>query len=207
MSYGRLNIWLRDLDCTPRNFWKVDLVVKTCGGDYLVDFNPDVVAKLRRDFPPPRFSVKKTSMYGETTIQIKQPQCRLVIKHVELELPPGCYIVRAWVCWENMWSDRVMAIVDCGQTVCVNLLVPPRRHCFADVLNPMAVAALEMKLPPAKVNAAVEMLMKAGGVKKEAFVKDVGNLAKELKVSKIKEEVKYAEAFDSLASQVRTMRM
>jgi len=47
MSYGKLNIWLRDLNCCPKNVWKVELVVKTCGGEYLVDFNPDVIDKLK----------------------------------------------------------------------------------------------------------------------------------------------------------------
>ena len=51
MSYGRLNIWIRELDCSPKNVWKVDLVVKTCSGDYLVDFNPDIIEKLKRMFP------------------------------------------------------------------------------------------------------------------------------------------------------------
>lgn len=213
MSYGRLNIWLRNLDCTPRNVWKVELMIKTCGGAYLVDFNPDVLEKLKQAFPPPEFEVKldtaedKVLGVDETTIYIKQTNYISKVKHVELELPPGCYIVRAWVCGGNMWSDRAMVIVDCGETACVNLIIPIAEDCIKEVIPPLAVVAQELKLPPAKMNAAFEILMKAGGLEKEAFVKAMTGLARELKESKGKEELKYAKAFDFLAEQVKSIRM
>lgn len=71
MSYGKLNIWLRDLNCCPKNVWKVDLVVKTCGGEYLVDFNPDVIDKLKEAYPD--YNVQRGTMNHETTIRITQP--------------------------------------------------------------------------------------------------------------------------------------
>jgi hypothetical protein len=213
VSYGRLNIWLREVDCTPRNVWKVELMIKTCGGAYLVDFNPDVMEKLKQAFPPPEFDVyldsAKDKVLGvdETTIAIKQMDYVPKMKHVELELPPGCYIVRAWVCGWNMWSDRAMVIVDCGETACVNLIIPRAKDCIKDVIPPLAVVAQELKLPPAKMNAAFEILMKAGGLEKGAFVKAMAGLAREFKGTKDKEELKYAKAFDFLARQVRTIRM
>lgn len=207
MSYGRLNIWLRNLDCSPKNVWYVELVVKTCGGAYLVDFNPDVIDKLKHAFPAPKYTVERSRKDSETTIKIRPTGNSPFIKHVEVELPPGCYIVRAYVCSDNLWSDREMAIVDCGETACVNLIIPPKENCIADVIAPIAVAALEMKLPPAKVNATVEMLMRAGGVKKDAFVKELTGLVRELKASRAEDAPKYVRAFDYLAKQVKKTRM
>lgn len=207
MSYGRLNIWLRELDCTPKNVWKVELVVKTCGGAYLVDFNPDVIEKLKHAFPAAQYTVDRGTRDGETTIVIRRNIYASVIKHLEVELPPGCYIVRAWVCSSNLWSDRAMVIVDCGETACVNLVIPPKESCIANVIAPIAIAAQELKLPLAKVNVAVEMLMRAGGVQKDAFARELTGLVRELRASKAEDAPKYAEAFDFLAKQVKGIRM
>ena len=43
-SYGKLNIWIRYSDCgLVTDCWMTDLVIKTCGGDYLVDMDPTVI--------------------------------------------------------------------------------------------------------------------------------------------------------------------
>jgi hypothetical protein len=40
MSYGKLNIWIRNLDCSlVRTCWRTDLVIRTYDGDYLVAKN------------------------------------------------------------------------------------------------------------------------------------------------------------------------
>lgn len=207
MSYGRLNIWLREMDCTPKNVWKVELVVKTCGGAYLVDFNPNVVEKLKQEFPSPHYSLVVSSRDEEKTIVITRGGNAPLMKHLEVELPPGCYLVRAWVCSNNLWSDWAMVIVDCGQIACVNLIIPPKEGCIAGAIAPVALAALELKLPPARVNPAIEVLMKAGKVKKDAFVKDLRSTMSELKGAKDKDARKYAEAFAFLADQVKGIRM
>jgi len=201
MSYGRLNIWLRDLNCSPKNVWKVELVVKTCGGEYLVDFNPDVINKLKQAYPD--YKVQRGTRNDEPTIFIMQPQYELVIKHIQVEVPPGCYIVRAWVCWGNLWTDRAMAIVSCGQEACVNLIVPPKVNCIVDVIIPLGIAAHDMRLDPDKVRIATEVLMTTGQIQKEALRKELTDLTRELKESKAKDASKYVEAIEALVKGIR----
>jgi hypothetical protein len=44
--------------------------------------------------------------------------------HAEVEMPPGCYIVRAGMRGGNIYSDRVIAIVGCEEHACLNLILP-----------------------------------------------------------------------------------
>jgi len=47
MGLSHLNIWLRDINCTPlKTCWRTDLVIKTCGNQYLVDFYPEILTQL-----------------------------------------------------------------------------------------------------------------------------------------------------------------
>jgi hypothetical protein len=188
MSYGKLNIWLRDLNCCPKNFWKVDLVVKTCTGKYLVDFNPDVIDRLAKAYPG--YEVEKSTMDGETTIRLRYPR----IKHIEVAVPPGCYIVRAWVCSDNLWSDRVMGIVGCGEDVCVNLIVPPREGCIRGVIVPVLKAVYDMKLDPVEFRPVIDGLLKTGQIERETFVGDLRALTEELEQLDVEEAQEYAAA-------------
>lgn len=207
MSYGKLNIWLRDLNCCPKNVWKVELVVKTCGGEYLVDFNPDVIDKLKEAYPD--YNVQRGTRNHETTIRITQPPPHdsQVIKHIEVEVPPGCYIVRAWVCWGNLWTDRAMVIVGCGQEACVNLIVPRKVNCIPDVILPVGIAAHDMRLDPERVRIATEVLMTTGRVQKEVLRKELTDLTRELKESKAKDALKYVEALEFIAQIVKGIRI
>ena len=205
MSYARLNIWLRDLNCSPKNVWKVELVVKTCGGEYLVDFNPDVIDKLRETYPD--YKVQRDARDGETTIRITQSNYIPGIKHIELEIPPGCYIVRAWVCWGNLWTDRAMVIVGCGSEACVNLIVPQKQNCIRDVLIPVALAAHELRLPVDRVRLAAEVLMATGEIQRDFVRKELTDLTKELKESKAKDAPKYVEALEFASKVVKGIRL
>jgi hypothetical protein len=205
MSYAKLNIWLRDLNCCPKNFWLVDLVVKTCGGDYLVDFNPDVIEKLKEAYPG--YNVGRATRGNETVIRIMEQQRNEVIKHIEVEVPPGCYIVRVWVCYQNLWSDRVMVIVGCGKEACVNLLVPPKDNCIRDVIIPFGKAAHDMRLQPDKVRIATEMLMTTGLIQRETVLREVTDLNRELKESKVNEALKYVQALEFIEKVVKGIRI
>jgi hypothetical protein len=44
--------------------------------------------------------------------------------HAEVELPPGCYIVRAGMRGGNIYSDRAIVIVRCEESACINLILP-----------------------------------------------------------------------------------
>ncbi len=62
---------------------------------------------------------------------------RTTCGHVEIEVPPGCYVVRAadamWVgpggIHGNHWTDHGVVRVDCDQTACVTLFAPSAHHC------------------------------------------------------------------------------
>jgi len=204
MSYGKLNIWIRDLNCCPKNVWKVELVVKTCGGEYLVDFNPDVIDKLKEAYPG--YGVERGTRNGscpETTIKITDKN----IKHIEVEVPPGCYIVRAWICSGNLWTDRVMVIVGCGEDACVNLIVPPKENCIKDVVIPVGIVARDMHLQPDKVRIATEVLITTGRIQREALLKELTDLTRELKESKAEDAAKYVKAFEFIAKLVKGIRI
>jgi hypothetical protein len=57
--------------------------------------------------------------------------------HLEIEVPPGCYVLRAaeamW--WDtngvrgNYWTDHAVVQVSCGQEVCVTLVAPSTHNC------------------------------------------------------------------------------
>lgn len=205
MSYGKLNIWLRGLDCCPRNFWKVELVVKTCGGDYLVDFNPDVIDKLAEALPS--CTVQRGTRGTEPTIRVSGPVASTRIKHLEVDVPPGCYLVRAWVCFANLWTDRAMAIVGCGGEACVNLIVPQAENCIRDVLVPVAILARDLKLPPGKVRTAIAVLMKTGRIHKEPLLREATDLAKELRESDAKDVPRYVEGLEFMAELVKGTEM
>jgi hypothetical protein len=204
MSYARLNIWLRDLNCCPKNVWKVELVVKTCCGEYLVDFNPDVIDKLKEAYPS--YDVRRGARDNETIIRIAQPEYKEVIKHIEVDVPPGCYIVRAWVCWGNLWSDRAMVIVGCGQEGCVNLIVPRAENCIRGVILPVGIVARDLRLQPDKVRTALDVLMTAGQVQREELLKELTDLTNELKESEARDARKYVEAFEFTAKLVKGIR-
>jgi len=201
MSYARLNIWLRDLDCGPKNVWKVELVVKTCGGLYLPDFNPDVIDKLRVSYP--NYDIERGNRDNETTIRIEKekPHDPPVIKHIEVDVPPGCYIVRAWVCWGNLWTDRAMVIVGCGQEACVNLIVPPKERCIRNGIFPVGIAAWEKqnKYPQIinndNMRNAFGVLMTTIEIKKDELKSEVTDLIKELEESDAEDAPQYVEAF------------
>ena len=196
MSYGKLNIWLRNMDCSPRNVWKVELVVKTCGGDYLVDFNPDIIEKMQNAYPD--LKISRGSRDGESTIYVLSPDYASVIKHLEVAVPPGCYIVRAWVCYGNLWTDRAMAIVNCGDDACVNLIVPKADNCIRNVLIPAAVEAFDMNLMDDEVRPAVKVLLTTGRMRTETLRVEVSALIRDLRAADVPEAEKYISALQYL---------
>ena len=184
MSYGKLNIWLRDPCCVPKNVWKMELVIKTCEGANILDFNPDVLMQLRKKYCG--YMIKKGMRAGEKVISVIQPDFEEAIKHLEVDVPPGSYVVRAWVCYGNLWTERVMVIVNCGDDACVNLIVPKAEHCIRMVLIPYAIEARKKAIPydPAFL-ASLELLAQAGGFTLTEIADEVDRLIKELECADV----------------------
>jgi hypothetical protein len=63
--------------------------------------------------------------------------------HVEIELPPGCYVVRAsmhtWflngVFYGNWATDRAVVCACCGEDVCVTLYAPTAIACWVPMFE------------------------------------------------------------------------
>ncbi|MFZ2071258.1 MAG: hypothetical protein WAV32_06655, partial [Halobacteriota archaeon] len=129
MGYGKLNIWIRYWDCSLiKACWRTDLVIKTCNDDYLVDMDPTVIEKLRQRYPDYK-DVKVQDYKGHRRIML-QPGGGEKFNHIEVDVPPGCYVVWTRVCYgKNEETNKVMVIVDCGEEVCVNLLLDDVETC------------------------------------------------------------------------------
>jgi hypothetical protein len=50
--------------------------------------------------------------------------------HGQFAVPPGCYLVRAAAPCQNVVTDWAWVNVQCGATVCVDLVPPTVRHCI-----------------------------------------------------------------------------
>jgi hypothetical protein len=66
--------------------------------------------------------------------------------HVRVEVPPGCYKVKGHVCEHrldlNEATDTAIAIVQCGQEQCVDLICPTIKTCVTNGIHPIVRAAL-----------------------------------------------------------------
>ena len=168
MGYGKLNIWIRDEDCSLRNAWMADLEIKTCLGENLIDILPSpdlekIITRLKEMYPDS--TVSHGPAYGTKTIKIRAPGTQRIINHMQVEVPPGCYGVRVHVCGGgNEWSDRTMIVVCCGDESCVNLVIKEAETCFKEAIIPLVRVAEEIRLPIQQVKVAVDILGKAGKV-------------------------------------------
>jgi hypothetical protein len=128
MGFAKLNVWVRNEqgivweNKTQEPFW--DWVKVWNAGEY---------------DPYSREILTKTLPIGPA--------------HIEIEVPPGSYIVQGHYCnWAeyqpgetnpnrtNEVSGPVFITANCGQEICVNLIVPRLRTCAAGIINPLVLA-------------------------------------------------------------------
>lgn len=73
--------------------------------------------------------------------------------HAEAEIPPGCYIVVAgmYTSGRNIYTDKTMVIVRCGDEACVNLILPEYEESktAGPQLARLAIRGCPMRLIPA----------------------------------------------------------
>lgn len=83
--------------------------------------------------------------------------------HAEVDVPPGCYIVRAVFCCDggNYDTDRAMVIVGCDDDACVNLIAPEFRQCAESILLPFVEAAIEYGISKKEIMMSGGILVKA----------------------------------------------
>lgn len=164
MGYGILNIWLRDEDCSLLKAWNVKLYVRTCSGESLFSMltKPELES-IREDLK---------EMYPDCTVSV-DTSCVMIgaawqntiINHIHLAVPPGCYVINADICHEkNEETDKMMVVVNCGEEVCMNLILKDVESCIHGVLVPFVRVAVENHLPIPDIQVAVDMLRTVGKV-------------------------------------------
>jgi hypothetical protein len=105
--------------------------------------------------------------------------------HVELEVPPGCYVVKGHVCGEadhiNEATHWAIAIVGCGQEACVNLILPGVGTCVAQALHPIVQELVLQRVPDVEIARTSQLLMRAGRVSSEVMVAELQSRLKMLR--------------------------
>jgi hypothetical protein len=92
--------------------------------------------------------------------------------NVELEVPPGCYILQACVRFAEStgdctFTDKMMVVVGCNQDLCINLIVPQIRTLSLRYVIPFIREAKMKKIPDREIVAAAQTIMVVGGITKE----------------------------------------
>jgi hypothetical protein len=100
--------------------------------------------------------------------------------NVELEVPPGCYLVSGCSQLGDSMddcflTDKVMVIVGCNQELCVNLIVPElKTRALRDVL-PFIRKARLIGISERDITTTTQTIMKVGGISKEEMVDVIEN--------------------------------
>lgn len=120
--------------------------------------------------------------------------------HAEVEMPPGCYIIVAGMQGRgNIYSDKTVAIVKCGDEACVNLILPDYKEsgtkgnphpqiapknllsvggCAVRLIPALGVHAIRKNIDPEE---AFNVLIETAEIDRRQLVAALENDAKELK--------------------------
>jgi len=184
MSYGKLNIWIRYSDCRLiTDCWRTDLVIKTCGGEPLVDMDPTIIEQLRVRYEDYK-DVKIHNYKKERRIWLSPEGHRggKPVYHIEVDVPPGCYVVWTRVCYTgNEETNKVMVIVGCGEEACVNLLLDAVEKCTDELFHPFLERAVDMRIPKRDLQMVAKVLMAVAEKPKNEVVAELGQRADEAK--------------------------
>jgi hypothetical protein len=188
MSRAKLNIWLRYVDCRLiTDCWRADLVIKTCGGDYLVDMDPMIIGQLKERYSDFARVEINPNYQGATRILL-QPGGGRFINHIEVDVPPGCYVVWARICHgRNEETNKMMVIVRCGDEACVNLLLNTVELCAKELFHPFAVQAVQAQLPNDVLQGAIRGLMVVARKPKREIEVELAQRLDELKGAQLPE--------------------
>lgn len=115
--------------------------------------------------------------------------------HVEVMVPPGCYIVSVGVVYGNVYPDPAMVVAGCGQKdVCVNIvltefkekqadrpvIILPLAGCGVKVLVPFVQHAIKAQIRPEELRRAVDVVMQAAAIDREQMMAGLNDEIAEL---------------------------
>jgi len=175
LGMAKLNVWIRNEDCSLNNAWMADLEIKTCTGKNLIDVltEPDLKKlqeQLEKAYPDAKVTLG--SAYGTKTIKIKDETYNETINNILVNVPPGCYVIRVHVCGGNEWSCRTMVIVSCEKVACVNLIVPEAETCAQELIGPYLNFAELEQIPFDQVKLTVDALGRLAKIPLENVARD-----------------------------------
>ena len=107
--------------------------------------------------------------------------------HIEVEVPPGCYILTAGVVYGNIYTDKTMVVVKCGEKVCVNLVLtkflaqnpPPLKeqplmyYCPLLIALPIVQNAPDAGIKQEELHRTIDVIARAARMDKEIMLNAV----------------------------------
>ena len=95
--------------------------------------------------------------------------------HIELKVPPGCYVIQGHVCEPgiNTFTDKAIVIAGCGQELCVDLIVPIIRTCVVRDMHAFVTAAMVANIPRIDIATTVRTILAAGKIPREEMATDI----------------------------------
>jgi hypothetical protein len=126
MGLGKLNIWIR--------------------------YEPDITWSCRVDTKNPWYVTIKDctgrilEWCGKVYSRVGPTECG----HIEIEVPPGCYVLSAigYATGHNTFTAPAFVLVGCDETACVNLLAPIQHNCGWYWISGMKQGVREKVIPP-----------------------------------------------------------
>jgi hypothetical protein len=205
MSYAKLNIWLRYADCRLiTDCWRTDLVINSCCDEPVVNQDPTIIEKLKERYPD--YNTVKVHEYPSDP-KLKETRICLIpgngghVYHIEVDVPPGCYVVWTRVCYRgNEETNKVMVIVSCGDEACVNLILNDLYICTNAVFYPFLERAVDLKVPKHDLQAVARVMMAVGEKQKKDVI---AALSQRLQEAKDMKEMQLEKAIDTLIGAVK----
>jgi len=200
MGRAHLNIWILEHNCVPiKNCWKLDLYIRTCSGEHIQSFDPDIIAQLQGQFPA---AVTVTDNIDRITIYDSSRTTNL--NHVMLDVVPLCYIIKARVCFDrNEDTSSVVRFLNCEDRACVRLLVPEIQQCGKGIFHPGGLYALRAYVQHPDIKGYIRTLKRAGNLnladlaqEADQRVIDAGNLGLP------PEDIQHLQTFKTLIDEV-----
>lgn len=83
--------------------------------------------------------------------------------HVEVEVPPGSYMVRGHVCEPgiNDYTDQAIVMAGCNQEICVDLIVAKVKTCVIRDIHPFVREARLAGVPDRDIRIATSTILEA----------------------------------------------
>lgn len=115
--------------------------------------------------------------------------------HVEVEVPPGCYVAQGHICMTpeaafNGYTDKAIVMAGCNQDLCVDLIIPVVGTCVERDLHPFVTQALRLGVPRIDIVTTARTMLRAGQIEPAQAVKRVDRIIAEAKKMKAELAVK-----------------